>query len=432
MQKLWVVLICCCLMASVATAQHPGRSVGGISIDNIELGYGQNMTHRYLGGCDRGAFVSRDAYFSMGSGHRNLVLYSLTSNDHSEVDLSGLSANARTRALGINVPISRFTFRFTDNSWVSEPNDSTVDAYGIYFEYRPTKSLHFEGGVESFYRQAPGLYYLMSFVELPTSFRLASGVSARYVQEGGLPHHFEERIMVGGVLPISQQPKLYLSGGLAVRTDSATGNAHTNAWLVSVAIPASDDSTSFWKASGYAVFYKKPRSRRLMLMGSIGGDGFGPHSIYALQRSGFRTLMVPTRVVNNQNFYIGVLTQHTQEFGVISYYLVWFKFDINENVSAESYKGSLFLTAWNWKKGCLGRPFIGYTRYYEEDIIFNPMKRQLESIGHYQHIIEAGIYVKAFSNTEDSYGRGNVRLSLIGTFGSDGTEGAAFNASVWF
>ncbi|MDD5040059.1 MAG: hypothetical protein PHY34_02825 [Patescibacteria group bacterium] len=424
-----------CMLCPRAAAQHPGSqpkadTAATLTIDDIRLELGQGRLHRYLGDDDRGVYWERSLDLYISSGHRTLASFSLTSEDFSGTDLSFMSANVQTRSLGFAIPIRTVTVRLVDNNWVDQARNSSVDAGGAYLEWKPRQSTYLEAGGELFYRKPIELLYTfgVEWFKKPMLFKgLSLGFSHRNVHEDGVAHANQDLVEAGAIIPVGPAE---FGIGASTRTDTAAWNDGSRAYMVSCAVPVPFNAGA-WQPGGYACYFEKPASQRVMVMGSFGGAAFNPKTIEALQESGFRNLLTPTRIVNNQMFYISALNEHSQEFGRIAYYFVWVRADITEDVRIDSYKGSMYLTAWDWKRGCLGKPFVGYTYEYEDDVTFNMRQRRLESVGHANHALEAGIRLRLFDNADTSFERGWVRFNVVGMFSHSHMEGVGIRATMW-
>jgi len=433
--KKWIVLTVLalvCVFAHGVLAQPYGSGNAESSyrsITDFRLTTGLDWCDRFMQDDNRGTYRSYSGNLSISSGHYTLVSYQVTSNDYRGVDLSGLEANRSTVSFGGTVPVSRkFKIRTVHNSWGTYDTDETIQAAGAYLDLSLPRQWRFEYGMETFFRQAPELYYLMlerkfgyqsttmshvmPATDAPLPSYVYSGYSKHYVQEPGEEHHFNDRIMLSGSIPIGP---VRLGMGISHRTDSLTWSSATRAWSIAFGIPSSGDSTSL-SPTLYAKFSYKPRSKHLHLMGSFWGNYMPDIVMNMMFRFNFRSLLSPTRVVHNQNFYIRAQNIHTQEHGRIGWYAVYFEFNPTNYLTSKSFKGAVYYTHTNWKK----QPFIGYIYSHQEDVTYNFIAHKLESPGHQQHIIDAGLRI------------GNSRLSTNIALGKTSLEGGSLSATMWF
>lgn len=423
----YIVLIVSIFLVPQASSQPPATTSSHFTIDEIVFESKLEQQKKFLGNRNHGDYQSGNLNFQINSGHQTLYCFSLLANDFRKVDLAGLDANATEVSVGGTVPTSKqLQIRLIYNSWSQYGTRITDQAGGIYLDYQPNSLWQFEYGTEMFFHQAPQVYFLRGAREF-LFVQLTGGFSKHYVQEEGVEHHFEDRFELGTTITLGP---ILLNLGFGTRTDPFSWKSETRAWTVGFGLTSFNDSSIF-APEVYLSYREKPGSRHLIGIGSFGGREIS-YAISPLFSSCHQTLLIPTRVVRNQNFNIRVLNQHTQEFGLIAYSFAWFEFDINDQLSCQNYKGSIYFTG----KGCdfhgFADPFIGYTFSDLEEITFNPAMHQLQNIGHIQHTIDFGGRFKVKSTSEKSHKKGYLRLNCTIIFSSQDIEGGSLGATFWF
>lgn len=427
-----VMLAMGALLTHPVQAQSDSEKAPVLAIDNLRVATSAGHVDRFLGNENLGAYWERKFGVVMESQHQILINFLLRSYDYGRVDLSGLEANARIAELGLTVPFGRrFSIRTVYDAWVDE-KASTIDAGGAYLNWKPNDQWWVEFAIEQFFSKAPELYNLTADYTVPEHWPVVShvfsGVSSQYVQNDYEPHHSEDRIMVGSLIPVGSWR---FGWGVSTRIDSLSWSQDVRAWNVSVALPVSYEDTRPWAPGMYVNYREKPGSKYLMALGSCGGYALNPHVISALLRSNYRALNTPTRVVNNQNFNISVLNSNPQEFGRISGSFIWFNFDVTDELSSQSVQGSVYYTHTPWHTGKLAYPFIGYTYGNSEDITYSVSRHRLESVGHVRHSIDVGGRLRWRKVAGSDADKGYLRIDVTTLIGSDGYEGGAIELTTW-
>lgn len=408
---LQLILVCCIVwQAGNVLAQHPGggsdSSKSGIAIDKVELVYSQAQTDRYLGSENLGPYWQRKFDFRILSGHDALVSYSTTSNDWHRVNVDAVAANNRLGSLGLNIPVStllglkrRLSVRFLESRWV-DIKDSSVEANGVYVDFRPDLNWRFESGVETFLGQPPQLYYLTGERKLPDSWPLfsyvAGGVAARYNLDDRV-HHFEERVMLGGVIPIDSA--IFIGLATSLRIDPVSWNGDTRAWTVMFAKQGME-TDSRWEPTLMLVYRQRPLSKYFLGMGAFGGGGINQHMARGMTFAAYPAMLRPDRIVQNQEFHIKELNDSPQQWGDITWNAGWFWFEITPELSAESFQAEIYHTLTGWSSGRLFDPFWGAVYSSEDDITYNFRAHQLQAVGHWQWGVELGTYFHYYRSAE--------------------------------
>jgi hypothetical protein len=347
-------------------------------------------SQRYLGDAKLGPLNRGIIDLSISSGYYSMFSLRLTVNNFNNADMEKLEINNSEKSLGVMIPAARWLkLKGVLNTWIDN-KDSTVEAGGMYAEVNPSKKIRLETGMEIFFRHNPEVYYLLARYQ-PAQKKLLfsqlfAGYAKRYMQGSDEIHRFNDRWIFGGIMSIKGKQL-----GLAVssRADSLSWDKDTRAWTVSFGWPKSGEGE--WAPSMYYKYCLKPGSRYFMGMGALGGDGFPIDVINVLQFSGFRSLLTPARVVNNQSFDLRVINQRTNENGRFSWDLFYLGIDITDQLTNHSFEGSVYYTALGWKYRRLVDPSIGYTYSYMEDITFDTRKHKRVSLGHATHAVSLGM-----------------------------------------
>ncbi|MFA5135099.1 MAG: hypothetical protein WC505_04950 [Patescibacteria group bacterium] len=433
-----IAVLCVLLVASASAvcAQPHGQGSAEASyraITDFRLTGEFGWLDKFLGNDNRGTYGTYGTNLSLSSGPYTLFTFRTTGFDYRNVELTGLGTNKSENSFGGTAIMSRkVKLRLVYNSWVDSDNGAATQALGMYLEYRPSRTWRIEYGEELFYGQSPEIYFAMAErtmtntayctgfapdgtpVQKPieTNRYLYAGFSRHYAQEPGQEHRFRDKLMVSCLVPAGPWR---IGAGFAHRIDSLEWSGETRAWTIAIGLPSSDDSTS-WSPSLYAKATIKPGSKNIYAMGSFYGHDMPDAVLNMLFRAGFRSMLMPTRVVNNQSFDIRVQDIHTQEHGKIGWYAAYFEFEPTDYLVSKSFKGAVYYTWTRFRS----QPFLGYAYSYQEEVTFDFMERKLESPGHEQHMLSCG-------------GRlGNVRFEATGAFGTTGFEGGAITTTAWF
>lgn len=382
-------------------------------------------SNMFVGNDDLGPRRSYGFNLSLSSGHNTLVSYRFTAYNNSRVNLSGVDANSSVTSFGGTLPVSRkLKFRGVHNSWVEEGTDSTVQALGGYFDYRPTSSTRLEGGGEIFVGHALEYSYLMfqkGFTSMTVDVTQSSpdtsvssrylfcGYSNQYEQKEGVDHNLKNRIMLGGVIPFGPTR---LGLGISHRVDSLVWSEETRAWTIAVGIPSSGDGTSI-SPDLYAKIAKKPGSFYGHAFGSFWGNELPDYVLNMMFNSGFRSLLFHTRVVNNQTFDIRAQNIHASERGVVGWYAGYFEFDLTPDLVSRSFELAAYYSFIDWA-------FVGGGYSYNETPTYNFEKHMLESPGHNQVILDVGGQ------------RASTRLIGSVSLGNTGIERVSATGTWWF
>lgn len=431
------LVLAVCLFPAAVFAQHPGgasdSSATGIEIDKVELGWSQSRADRYLGDDNLGSYWLRKFEARILSGRDALVSYSTTSNDWSRVDVSLVDANNRVGSFGLNVPVSRLlgfeqriSIRYLESRWV-DIKDSSVEASGIYTDYRPTKNWRFESGMEMFRNEPPELYYAIGETKLPERWPLisyfAAGVARQYNQKAD-DHHFEERGLLGGVIPLDSS--MFIGVATSFTFDlfkQVSWNRETRAWAVTFTKQAMENDRT-WEPTWILTYRSKSKSRYFLGMAALGG-GINRHMARGMTFAAYPTMLRPTRIVSNQEFHLKELNDPAQSWGRITWNAGWFEFDLSDELSVQSFQTEVYHTLEGWQAWKFFDPFWGAIYSSEDDVTFNPRAREMQAPNHQQWGVSLGTYAYYYGDSES-------RLELTVLFG-DGfqPEYVLLNIMVW-
>ncbi|MFA6908569.1 MAG: hypothetical protein WC289_01655 [Patescibacteria group bacterium] len=416
------------VIAPAVYGQHPSAGGGErLRLDTYRLSIGAAHVDKYVGDQCRGRYWSERFALDIGGNHQSLVSISASGSDLKSVNMSGITDNVRTLLVGVRIPFySSFSVRVAYNSLIEAGSLEAVEALGVYSEYTFSSQTKMEVGAETFLDESPEIVY--GFINhRPSASPLSSigaGISEhRYEENGNGPFPYR-RSIVGATW--SGVP-----GDISIGCDPLSFDADRSAWMVAYARPVQYDDDRIWAPGMYLTWRQKPGSKYFLGMASFGGKSLNPDVCGILTRSGWKSLLIPTRVVRNQNFHIQTLSQHNQEFGRVSCSFVWFEFDVGDALASKSWEGSLYYSHVGWSAGRLAEPFIGYTASHEEQIVFNTTFYRLENPVHLVHAVELGFRLHILQSEKDSYERGYVRVAFSTLFSDGGMDGVKVYCTTW-